>query len=230
MKARLMELGCPEQKIALQNIAIPVNKIPFRHRLPKRRGERVILAFTGRFVEKKGLLPALHALLKIHRVHPTFELRIIGDGPLRSHVEEFVRRHDMTSYIHLLGFLQHGEYIEQLNKADLFLHPSVTASDGDSEGGAPTTILEAQALGLPVISTNHADIPYIVVPGESALLSREGDLEGLMANIIHLLGEQTLWARMGEIGRRLVESSHDVNQEILKLELAYDGLIHHHEP
>ena len=225
MKTRLMEIGCPEQKIALQHIAIPASNLPFRNRYPKRQGNRVIFVFSGRFVEKKGLIPALQALSRVHQKHPVFEVRIIGDGPLRADIEECIRTMGMASYVSLLGFLRYDEYMEQMKNADILLQPSVTAMDGDTEGGAPTCILEAQALGMPVISTTHADIPHVVVPGESALLSKEGDWAGLEANVIRLIEEQALWSRMGEIGRRHVESSHDVAREIQKLERVYDNLI-----
>ena len=225
MKTRLMEMGCPAEKIAIQRIAIPLANLPFRSRLPKRHGENIVIVFSGRFVEKKGLLNALQALVQVRSTHPDFEFRIIGDGPLKPAIVQFIQDHDMNNHVHLLGFLPYHDYLEQMKAADLFLHPSVTASDGDSEGGAPTTILEAQALGLPVISTFHADIPYVVVPDQSALLSNEGDIDGLAKNIARLMVDQECWRRMGMAGHRHVEEFHDIEKEIQRLESIYSGLI-----
>jgi colanic acid/amylovoran biosynthesis glycosyltransferase len=117
--------------------------------------------------------------------------------------------------------LNYREYLKRVEEADIFLHPSVTASDGDSEGGAPTTILEAQAMGLPVIATEHADIPNVVVPDRSALLSAERDVNGLARNILFLLENQQLWSRMGKTGREFVEQYHDIKKEVLNLEEKY---------
>lgn len=61
---------------------------------------------------------------------------------------------------------------------DFLVHPSVTAKDNDSEGGAPTIIIEAQAIGLPVITTDHADIPFIM--GYPDFVARENDVDSLM--------------------------------------------------
>ena len=229
MKKRLNEIGCPAEKIEIQRIAIPLARLPFHPRLPRKKGEKTILLFSGRFVEKKGLGLALQALRLARGRHPDFEFRIIGDGPLRPEIEREIHDHGMSAYVRLLGFLNYSDYLEQMQNADLFLHPSVTAADGDSEGGAPTTILEAQALGLPVLSTRHADIPNVVIPGESALLSDERDIQGLAANIMRLLKERDSWSRMGESGRRHVEENHDVAREIPRLESRYAELIASHE-
>lgn len=228
MRRRLAQLGCREEKIAIQRIAIPLSRFAFKPRLPKRTGEAPVLLFSGRFVEKKGLLPALQAVSEVHRVRPNFEFRIIGDGPLRLEVEQCIQEQGMAGYVRLLGFLNYNEYIEQMKNADLFLQPSRTAADGDSEGGAPTTLLEAQALGLPVASTTHADIPHVVLPGESALLSPEQDVDALAANIERLLADPHSWSRMGAAGRRFVEDHHDVSREIPRLESRYAELIANH--
>lgn len=228
MRKRLSEIGCPTEKIEIQRIAIPLAGLSFRMRSPKKKGEKVIIVFSGRFVEKKGLLIALQALRDVQRTHPVFEFRIIGDGPLKPEIERFIQNHEMNTYVHLLGFLNYHDYLEQMNNADLFLHPSITAADGDSEGGAPTTILEAQAMGLPVLSTCHADIPNVVAPGQSALLSDERDITELAANITRLLVDQQCWTQMGAAGRRFVETFHDSEKEIPRLETIYASLINKH--
>jgi colanic acid/amylovoran biosynthesis glycosyltransferase len=134
----------------------------------------------------------------------------------------------MSGYAKLLGFLNYTEYLNEIQKADIFIHPSVTASDGDSEGGAPTSILEAQAMGMPIISTTHADIPNIVVSGKSALLSPERNSKELANDINYLLDNQNLWGEMGKIGREFVQKYHNINQEIVSLEEHYKGLLHNY--
>jgi colanic acid/amylovoran biosynthesis glycosyltransferase len=225
MKDRLAGLGCPERKIQIQRIGIPVNEIAFRPRLPKPAGANAVAIFSGRFVEKKGLLVALEACAAVRKREEGFEFRIIGDGPLRRDVESTIERLGMGSYVKLLGFLGYREYLEEMMAADFFLHPSVTASDGGSEGGAPTTILEAQATGMPVISTTHADIPNVVLPGQNALLAPEGSVVALAEHIGLLVTEQDRWQAMGAAGRRFVEEHHDVRRQAATLEDKYEGLV-----
>jgi len=226
MKSRLIALGCPSNKIQIQRIAIPIERINVVPRKPKKINEKLILIFCGRFVEKKGIMHALEAVERLSAKYNNFEFRIIGDGPLKSKIEKFIKKCHMHNYVKMLGFLTYEDYLKEMQKADIFIHPSFTTSNGDSEGGAPTTILEAQAMGMPVVSTYHADIPNIVVPGESALLSQEKDIDKLTQNINYLFENQQIWERMGSIGREFVEAHHDIKKEIDSLEEKYRSILY----
>ncbi|MCP5053501.1 MAG: colanic acid biosynthesis glycosyltransferase WcaL [bacterium] len=224
MKEKLHGLGCPKKKIHIQRIAIPVDTIPLKERKPN--GEKgVKLLFCGRFTEKKGLIYALKAIKKVRDQNREVSFCAIGDGELKEEIEAYVQQHNLTHCVELPGFLSYRDYLKKVETADIFIHPSVTADDGDSEGGAPTTILEAQAMGLPIISTHHADIPNIVVPDRSALLSPERDADALARNILFLLDNKHLWSQMGKTGRAFVEEFHDIKKETVKLETKYQQLI-----
>ena len=221
MRKRLIGIGCPPQKLVIQRIAIEPERYPFRERAPRPRSEPVRLFFCASFREKKGLLPALEAVARARERHPNLVFRIAGDGPERPRVEESLDRLGLHGCATLLGFVTHERMIREMQDADLFLQPSVTAADGDSEGGAPTTLLEAQACGLPVLATQHADIPYIVAEGESALLAPERDVDALFKNLLVLLEEPERWAPMGAAGRVRVEHLHDALVEVPRLEQLY---------
>ena len=76
-----------------------------------------------------------------------------------------------------------------------------------------------------MVSTLHADIPYVVDAGRSALLSPEGDASGLAENLQRLLENRGTWEAMGEAGRERVEARHDIRKEIVALEEKYGRLI-----
>ena len=224
MRQRLIGIGCPPEKIAIQRIAILLDRYPFRERPPKASHESVHILFCGSFREKKGLLYALEAVRRAAEVYPNITFRIIGDGQLRPQVEHIIDRYHMQSYTTLLGFRSHEDMIREMQLADIFIHPSVTAANGDSEGGAPTTILEAQACGLPVLSTMHADIPNIVIPGGSALLAAERDVEALSSHLCTLIKEPERWREMGLKGRVWVEHNHAIGPAVARLEDHYFAL------
>jgi colanic acid/amylovoran biosynthesis glycosyltransferase len=206
MRETLTKLGCPPERIKIQRIGVDLEQLP-----PiKRKGPRLVpvILFAARFIEKKGLQYGLSALCSLHRAGYRFECRIIGNGPLETALREFVVQNKLTGMIRFLGGVRHSEYLEELSNADIFVQPSVIADNGDTEGGAPTTILEAQACGVPVISTTHADIPNIVVRDQSAILVSERNSEELAAAMARLLTRPQDWPGMGRVGRQFVEQHH----------------------
>jgi colanic acid/amylovoran biosynthesis glycosyltransferase len=223
MKRRLEALGCPSSKLRIQRIAID----PMRYRFRVREdpgGGPVELLQCGRMVPKKGYGLTLRALAEARRHDRRLRLRVIGDGPGRPRIEADIRDLGLTGSVELLGWQPREVFIEELDRAHIYIQPSVTAPDGDTEGGAPTTLLEAQACGLPVVTTRHADIPEIVREGDSALLSDEGDIGGLAANISLLASDSRRWATMGRAGRAHVEARHDVRSLATDLEILYATL------
>ncbi|MBI5795095.1 MAG: glycosyltransferase [Planctomycetes bacterium] len=224
MKRSLMEIGCAGEKIVIQHIGVDTEKINFKERTFPSDWKIVILC-CGRFVEKKGLIYALQALKLLISKNPQIEFRIIGDGVLRNSIGSFIKENNLSPYVYLLGYQPHRVFVEELKKAHIYIQPSVTAQNGDSEGGAPTTLLEAQAAGVPVLSTYHADIPEIVVNGKSGFLVPERDARALAERLEYLIDHPEEWSTMGREGRRHVEMNYNICKETENLENIYDSLI-----
>lgn len=224
MRSRLIALGCPPDKVRVHRIGIDLALITFRVRTPPSR-RPVRLLFCGRFTEKKGLPDALEAVATVRTRHPELELCVIGDGEERPRVEQLVTSLGLTGCVRLLGIQPYGTLQRELETADILLAPSRTASNGDTEGGAPTILLEAQAAGLPVVSTTHADIPHVVAPGKSARLAPEGDPAALAECLESLLNAPERWAEMGQMGRRHIEREHDVRITAAGVEEIYFSLM-----
>jgi colanic acid/amylovoran biosynthesis glycosyltransferase len=224
MRQALIALGCPAEKVEIQRIALVMEKLHFRTRKHEDGGKIKIL-FAGRFTEKKGLIYALRAVHEIWKKRQDFQFRIVGGGELADNFKGFVREHNLEDCIKFLGMLNYSEYVNEMDRADIFLHPSVVAANGDTEGGAPTVILEAQAMGMPVVSTYHADIPNITLPGKSALLVPEKEVNGLTDALLHLFEHPEKWEEMGRSGREHVEKYHNIEHEVLELEEKYFRLL-----
>ncbi|MEO8486184.1 MAG: glycosyltransferase [Betaproteobacteria bacterium] len=230
LRRRLIDLGCPASKVRVQRIALPVGRMVPRGPAENRSDHPFVILFAGRFCEQKGLLDALEAVRLLDREGRRIQFRIIGDETLTdgrdaARVFAFLREHPMRDCVRRLGFLNHDEYLRELVGADVFLHPSVFDRDGVGEGGAPTTILEAQALGVPVVSTWHCDIPNVTLPGESALLVPEHD-HAALADALRRLGDDAdARTRMGRAGRGFVARWHDIEREAPRLEQRYRQLL-----
>jgi len=218
MQDSLISIGCTEKKVSIQRIALNIED--YQSKTHTWDGKRPIrLLFVGRFIEKKGLEYALRALAKIKNKY-SFQLRVIGGGNLEERLHLLASDLGLLKNIDWLGIQPHRKVIEELQACDILIQPSVTASNGDSEGGAPTIILEAQACGVPVVSTTHADIPYIT-SDESALLSPERNVDSLIENICYLFDNPEIWSQMGKKGRNHIERFHSIMKEVSALENIY---------
>jgi colanic acid/amylovoran biosynthesis glycosyltransferase len=215
MRNKLIEIGAPEDKVQIQRIAIHTEKYPNW----KPDKNKATILFVGRFTEKKGLIYALEAINKLKEKVTNIEFRVIGDGSERDKIYKFVTDNNMQNCVTFLGMKAHHEVIKELSEANAFIHPSVTAEDGDSEGGAPTILLEAQAIGVPIVSTYHADIPNIVSGGDGIYLCDERDVTGLVDALLLAL-KSKLCSQSS-----FVKEFHDVRKEVSILEEKYFALI-----
>jgi colanic acid/amylovoran biosynthesis glycosyltransferase len=223
MKNELTKIGCPAEKICLQHLGVDVDKIEFKPRM-LHNGESVTVLVAGSFREKKGIPYALKAFARAKEKHPEIRLRILGDGELRSQIDLLIKDLRLADSVTLLGYQPYSVFLKELYDAQIFMHPSITAQDGDTEGGAPVSILEAQASGLPVISSYHADIPETVIDGKSALLAPEKDVDTLTRHLNYLIEQPEQWEKFGLAGRKHIEENYSLKTQVKKLENIYDAV------
>ena len=226
MKRELLALGCPEEKIYLCHIGVDLTRFSFKPRTIS-PSEPVRLLMCGRLIEKKGVVYALQALAQVVQDTPAVQLRIIGDGPLRAELETLILTLHLQEHAKILGYLSHQAYAQEMAQAHIFLAPSVRAADGDSEG-TPTVILEAQAAGLPVLGTTHADIPEIVGVKEPGFLVPERDVPSLSATLKMMLHNPQRWPEWGETGRQHIEADYEIHHVTRTLETIYDTVCEKH--
>jgi colanic acid/amylovoran biosynthesis glycosyltransferase len=222
MRGDLLQLGAPENKTAALYGGADLAKFPYAAN-PYSAGRPVNILMCGRFVEKKGFLYGLRAFLKTAPQHPEIRLKIIGAGRLESELKQEAESSTFHSQVEFLGGKSHAEYIAEIKKCHIFMSPSVTARNGDSEG-LPTVLIEAAAIGRPLLATQHSGIPEIVHAGKNGLLAPEKDVEALAANLAALLAAPESWPRYAAYGRRLVETQFDLRKQAAQLEDYYARL------
>jgi len=231
MKKCLVELGCPEEKITVQHLGIDLDKIKFMPREPREDGEiRVLIA--GSFREKKGIPYAIEAFRQVKEQHKNMQLTIIGDsaGAPREEKEKqkilrVIDKYHLSDCVKMLGYQPYSVFLRELYKHHIFLSPSIHASDGDTEGGAPVSIIEASASGMPVLSTTHCDIPEVVIDGESGFLVPERDVDALAEKLEFLVSNPDLWKQMGQKGRQHIKKEYNIITQVRRLEATYDEVV-----
>lgn len=169
------------------------------------------LVCVGRLCEQKGQLLLLEAVrLLVQRSRPV-ELVLAGDGELRAEIEQYVRQHDLHTTVRITGWIGAAQVQAELMAARALVLPSFAE-------GLPVVIMEAMALGRPVLSTFVAGIPELVVHGSTGWLFPAGDIEALvdaMEAVLRAMPEDL--QTMGERGRQRVLNRHDIQQEAGKL-------------
>jgi colanic acid/amylovoran biosynthesis glycosyltransferase len=218
MREKLEMAGCPASKTVKQPLAVDVSTFEFSDRTHE-EGDPIVVASIARLVEKKGIRYAIDAIAALAKDYDV-QYRIAGDGPLRKQLKQRIRRRELNDSVELLGWLDQTGITQLLAESDVFLLPSVTAESGDQEG-TPTVLLEAQACGLPVVSTYHAGIPEIVADGQSGLLVPERDIEALTRRLKTLFEHPERWSEMGRSGREYVEKNHSIPAIVGGLEQIY---------
>ncbi len=225
----IMQLGCPPAKVRVQHLGVDLDGIEFRPRIWRDGPLRVLIACS--FREKKGIPYALYALGLLQNQLPALEITIIGDASKdpRSHPEkakilEALRQYKLQGKTRLMGYQAHAVLLEEAYKHHIFISPSITARDGDTEGGAPVTLIEMAATGMPIISTTHCDIPSIVLHGKTGLLAAERDVDGLSKHLRRYVEHPESWREMLTLGRRHIEIEYDVAKQAAKLRDIYFSL------
>jgi len=202
MADALAALGCPSHRIGIQRLGIDAAGIAVVPRV-RRPGEPLEVLAAARFVEKKGLPDAIAAVAAASR---DVDIRLtIAGGPTRAdrgpaeaaRVEAAAAASGLGDRLRFVGVLTPADLTALAYRSHLFIQPSRTAADGDTEGGAPVTLIDMAATGLPAVATLHADIPDVVRDGVGGLLSPEGDVKALAANVVRLAREPELLLRLG---------------------------------
>jgi glycosyltransferase involved in cell wall biosynthesis len=220
IRQRALELGYPAERTLVHSIGADVQR--FQPPAPGQRNK--IVLFVGRLVEKKGCASLIEAMAEVQQHSPAAELVIIGDGPLRAQYQAQAAALGLDC--RFLGTQPSGVVEDWMARAQVFCVPSVVAASGDAEGFG-MVFIEAQAMGLPVVSTHSGGIPEAVRHGETGLLVREHDPQALAQAILRLLEDPELWQRYSLAGRKNVENHFDLAQQTSRLENLFERLLAH---
>jgi colanic acid/amylovoran biosynthesis glycosyltransferase len=216
----LVQLGCPRAKIRIHRTGIPIQELQFRQRVAPEDGAwRCVQA--SRLIEKKGLFTTLSAFARFAERFPKAKLTFAGDGPLREATWQEVVHLGLADRVKFNGFLSQPELRALYDQSHFFLHPSETPQNGDQEG-VPNAMLEAMAMGLPVLATTHGGIPEAVEHGVSGILVPERDHERLGSELCALAADPARYAGMSQAAAARVQSMFDLRATVGALEGFYD--------
>lgn len=210
----LAERGCDDAKLHVVRCGVDTTSYPMRE--PKPPGEPPSISLVARLVEKKGVDVLVSALALLRDRGVAFHMTIVGEGPLEHSIRRQIRTSSLESLIHLMG-AQPQELVRELfRNTDVFVLPCVKAASGDMDG-IPVVLIEALALGVPVISTTVSGIPELVESGVSGELVPSNDAEALADALAGLLANPERMASYMRAGRRVVEGEFELSRNVDRL-------------
>ena len=190
------------------------NAVPVPSDIEKEYGKQKIL-FLGRLCKEKGLRELFSVLPQLHGQFPQMRLLLGGiweDEELR---EEAAK---MKEYVTDLGWLQGKAKKDCLRISDLFVFPTYFE-------GQPVSVLEAMAYQCGIVATNVGGIPQMVEPGQTGLVIKPKDAEGLKSALEKLLSDPELCERLGKNARAKVQKEFSIEKSLQELIKIYQQLV-----
>lgn len=215
-------------KTALQNIGVDAEKIRVASTMFDGRifsdierthplaGQNCV--FMSRFVVEKGVYELLQAFNELTESHPKANLILIGDGPERNSMQQWVSEHGISSRVKFLGYLRGKDKAQALIDANLFVFPTYYGE------GCPVVLLEAMAAGLPVITHGVGGIPDIFEHNKNGILLGEVSSRSIVSAMRVLLDDQSLRNRIAEYNHQYAWEHYEATVITQKLESVYKSL------
>lgn len=221
MKKDLIALGCPEDKVIVHYYGTDVNHFySERSHVDKKKLDFLII--SG-FTPQKGHKYLIEAFALAYERNKNITLTIVGAGPLEQEIKNDIGRYELNDVVKTPGAVVYGskDHLNLFNTHDVFIHPSITDTNGDKEG-IPGSLVEAMAAGLPVISTFHAGIPYVLENGKDGLLVEEKDAHALGDAILRIASDLEMRKNLARSAQKRALMELDLKKNEKNLERIYD--------
>ncbi len=181
----------------------------FRPVRNNRNGKRTLIC-VGRLCPAKGQHILIESCAALGRKGMDFKLVLVGDGPDRKSLEKLVIKLGIEQFVTFTGALGQEEVQKRYKEADIFVLPSFAE-------GIPVVLMEAMAMGLPVVSTRITGIPELIDDEVNGLLATPGDAAELSRMLTRLIDNPKLGKKLGIAGRKKIIAKYDQRENSKKL-------------
>lgn len=207
-------------KVQLVHHGLPLEEYPFLDERPVCDPPRIVS--VGRLEEKKGHSDLLRSAKILADEGVEFSLEIIGDGTERDALERLRGELGLESEVRFLGPQPHSVVIALIRGAALFALASKQTADGDRDG-IPNVLLEAAALGTPILSTRSGSIPEFVRDEWVGILSPPGRPDEFAISLERALSDRGLCDRLRVNARREVETRYDLKANVAAIRSRFES-------
>jgi glycosyltransferase involved in cell wall biosynthesis len=206
-----------KERIQVQRLGFNLEKFKLKNNVDQESlGAPFRLVSVSRLVEKKGLIYLIDALAVLRDEGLEYQSIIVGEGPELKNLESSIKTHQLGSRVQLLGAKDSDQIKKVLDDADIFILPCIITDRGDRDA-TPTAIIEAMAVGIPIISTTVAGIPEIVSKNAGILVPpRDSIALGKAIRTVYKMGNKER-REMGRQGQQYVMTHCNIESEVRKL-------------
>ena len=221
LKQELTRAGIAEKRIQVIENGIPIASISKEEALRTRQElglepSQPVAVALAYLRPVKGHSFLLEAFARVCSALPSARLLIIGEGPLRAPLQAQAELLGIQSAVRFLGHRSDAQRF--LAAGDLLVNSSISE-------GTPLSVMEAMALGLPVVATNVGGVPKLVLDGETGLLVPPAEAEALAAALLELMRDAEKRRALGEAGRRRALEQFSIQPAAAKYQALYDKLL-----
>lgn len=224
LRGALLGAGADPTRISVIHRGTDLRRFSVQERPPRALEAPLELLMIGRVVAKKGHRDALAALALLRDDGVPAVLTVVGEGSEQAALEREAGVQGLGGQVRFARSTDQAGLLEYLRRADVFLHCSVTAADGDVEG-IPNVVVEAAATGLPVVGTHHGGIPEVVEEGTSGFLVPEHDPEALRVALRRLAASPTTRGDLGRAGAVRMRRDFDLGEQVTRYAVLYRELL-----
>ena len=179
----------------------------------KQNNGQIVVLFMGRLGPRKGTYDLLEAFERAIKVVSNLQLIIGGDGDVDL-VRELVFQKGLKTHVIIPGWISGKEKISIFKSCDIYVLPSYNE-------GLPGSILEAMAVGVPIISTAVGGIPEAVIENRNGFLINPGDVDSLFEKLVILGQDRNLREKMGRESQKIIEEKFEIEKIVERLGRIY---------
>lgn len=208
--SQLMRIADPADwpKISVVRCGIALDR--FRLRTPPPIRAMPVVVTVGRLSAEKGHIVLLNAVKILADQGLQLQLRLIGSGPYQAEIEREIKRLSLTDHVSLLGMLASHDVANELLQADVFCLPSFAE-------GVPISIMEAMAVGVPVIATNVGGIPELLTNGITGWCTAPGRADQLAEALGRAVSQGPELESIRHAARQRVEDLHNATDTAIAM-------------
>jgi colanic acid/amylovoran biosynthesis glycosyltransferase len=220
-ETRALALGAPPHILHRLPVGVDLDSIPFQPPSPPTSGPFRLLS-VGRLEEVKGISFGLRAVQALVDRGVDVRYTVVGDGRLKQALRTEAVELGIDSVVHFTGALSLPRVVEEMQQSHLFLMPGVETGDRQAETQG-RVLVEAQAVGLPIVASRVGGIPETLGPGAGVLVEPR-DVTGLADALDRVLGKTAEWKDIARSGRTHVERVFDQATLLDRLVSIYRGV------